>query len=123
MSSILFLVPALMALGQTDVAGGEVLSSAEVRRAINQLADDSFDVRQHATDELWSMGESAVPALERALQGDDAEVRLRARSVLERFRFGIFVDTPAAIGAESGGREDSDASDKKSGPVADEVRQ
>jgi tetratricopeptide (TPR) repeat protein len=85
-----------MALGQTDVAGGEVLSSAEVRRAINQLADDSFDVRQHATDELWSMGESAVPALERALQGDDAEVRLRARSVLERFRFGIFVDTPAA---------------------------
>ena len=65
--------------------------------AVEQLGDDRFDTRQRATETLWSAGDVARPLLERALGSDNAEVRLRARAILDRFTYGIYASTPADV--------------------------
>src|SRR5439155_26810498 len=69
----------------------------EIAKPIRQLGDDSFDVRQKATQFLWKTGRAAEPALRSALKTADPEVRARARSILERFKYGIYPDTPPHI--------------------------
>jgi len=70
---------------------------AAIRQAIQQLESGSFRERQKASDFLWSSGHSAKPALTKALQSEDREVVMRARRILEQFRWGIFPDTPAQL--------------------------
>jgi HEAT repeat protein len=51
---------------------------AELRRLVEQLGDDSFDVREQASQQLTAIGGPALPALARAAVSPDAEVRRRA---------------------------------------------
>ena len=69
----------------------------EIAAAIIQLGDDSFAVRQKATEWLWQAGPAAEPHLRAALKSTDPEVRTRAASVLDKLRFGLRPDTPPEI--------------------------
>jgi len=53
---------------------------------VRQLGDDDYAVREEATKKLVEMGEKAVSALEKALQSEDLEVRLRAGRALRAIR-------------------------------------
>ncbi|MGD0898279.1 MAG: hypothetical protein ABR915_10625 [Thermoguttaceae bacterium] len=69
-------------------------TAAEIERAVPQLGDPEYTVRERASQTLWEAGKAAEPALEKALQSSDCEVSYRARQILGRFRWGIFPDTP-----------------------------
>lgn len=68
-----------------------------IAEAIRRLGDDSYELREKATEYLWEARLAALPALEAALASDDPEVISRARRVLERSKYGIFPDTPDEI--------------------------
>jgi HEAT repeats/PQQ-like domain len=50
----------------------------DLRRLIDQLGDNSFDVRERASERLAQIGAPALPALTQAATAPDAEVRRRA---------------------------------------------
>lgn len=64
---------------------------------IKQLGDDSFAVREKASKQLWEAGRAAEPALQEAAQSKDVEVSRRARNLLDRFKWGIYADTPPKV--------------------------
>lgn len=70
-------------------------ANAAVEKAIGELSDASFSRRQQASRLLWEQGLAAEAALERAAASDDREMRLRARSILRDFRYGILPGVPA----------------------------
>jgi WD40 repeat protein len=55
----------------------------EIKRLVEQLASDSFQVREAAAKQLEEIGEPALAALARAKTSDDPEVRVRAQEVAE----------------------------------------
>lgn len=69
----------------------------EIAKAIRQLGDDDFQVREKASKFLWTAGKHAEAALQKAAQSEDVEVARRARALLEKFKYGIYADTPADI--------------------------
>jgi len=80
--------------GQTENNTGSLPGDEAICRAIVDLGDDRFSVRERASRFLWSQGEAAEPALKQALHSDDAEVAYRARRILNDFRYGIFPGLP-----------------------------
>lgn len=57
----------------------------QVARLIRDLDSDNFKMRDQATEELKELGETAAPALQKALQGTTSqEFRRRAEQLLER---------------------------------------
>jgi tetratricopeptide (TPR) repeat protein len=72
-------------------------TAEEIARAVKQLGDDDFDVREKASRLLWSAGQAAEPALRAAVKNGDAEVVLRANEILQTFRWGIYPNTPAEV--------------------------
>jgi len=90
----------VICLWTTIVFGDERTSapmSADIDRAILQLDDPSFSVRERASDFLWRAGSAAEAALERAMRSDSREVVVRARQVLKKIRLGITPDLPADV--------------------------
>lgn len=69
----------------------------DIVKAIGELGDDSFVVREQASQRLWSAGRVAEAALQAALKSTDPEVVRRARVILDRFEYGIYPDTPKNI--------------------------
>jgi hypothetical protein len=59
---------------------------ADVDGLISKLGDRDYAVREEATKKLVEMGEKAIPALEKALQSEDLEVRVRAGQALRAIR-------------------------------------
>jgi HEAT repeat protein len=55
----------------------------QVARLIRELGDDSYDVRQKATERLKGLGARAAPMLRPAANHPDVEVRQRAQALLE----------------------------------------
>jgi tetratricopeptide (TPR) repeat protein len=70
---------------------------AVLQQAIIDLGDGKIAVREQATQTLWKAGLAAEPLLKKALASDDAEVRFRAKSLLDRFQYGVFADTPVEV--------------------------
>ncbi|HZN34179.1 MAG TPA: HEAT repeat domain-containing protein [Pirellulaceae bacterium] len=91
---LFFLVSAPVAWGQAAAAPP---TAEEIAAAIGRLGDDSFDVRQKATEWLWQAGPAAETQLRAALKSTDPEVRTRAASVLDKIRFGLRPDTPPDV--------------------------
>ncbi|MGE3804024.1 MAG: hypothetical protein AB7K24_05050 [Gemmataceae bacterium] len=56
----------------------------EIEQLIAKLRSDNFGEREDATRALEKIGESAIPALKKALESDDIETRNRARRVLDQ---------------------------------------
>src|ERR1043165_5286591 len=65
--------------------------------ALNGLASPNFAVRERASAYLFAAGRAAEPALEKAQRSKDQEVVRRTRAILDKFRWGIYPDTPKAI--------------------------
>ncbi len=87
----------ILAIGQTVAGEPPTRSTVELDAAVDRLGSSKYDTRQQATELLWSTGEAAIPALERATQNKNPEVRSRATYVLENVRQGIAFDTPREI--------------------------
>jgi hypothetical protein len=77
----------------TDAAGlleflrGRVRADADLeklRALVKRLGDDSFEVREKATQDLIALGSPALPELRRASKDEDAEVAARARRCLDK---------------------------------------
>lgn len=85
----------------------------EIAAAVTHLGDDQYLAREAATDFLWRAGEGAEPALKQALESDDAEVRLRAGMVLERFRKGYYPDVSPESAALIGQYRSGDANQQR----------
>jgi hypothetical protein len=73
------LIPSLVFLAAAESAVAAEPTPAEIARAIKQLADDDFDVRERASDLLWKAGTAAESALREAMKTGDAETKARAR--------------------------------------------
>jgi tetratricopeptide (TPR) repeat protein len=69
----------------------------EIAQWIKQLGDDEFAVREKASELLWKAGRAAEAALEKVVKSGDPEVVRRARDLLDKFRWGIYPDTPKEI--------------------------
>src|SRR5262245_43894190 len=69
----------------------------QIARWVRELDDDSFDVRENASKQLWAAGRAAEPALKEAARSSSAEVRLRAQTILDKFKWGIYPDTPPEV--------------------------
>jgi hypothetical protein len=65
------------------VSAGDRSSAAHLNKLIDQLGDELFAVREEATNQLIRAGIEAKPLLLAALSSSDAEVRFRAKRVLE----------------------------------------
>lgn len=57
----------------------------QIVKLIKDLGDDSFPIRENASNELLKLGESIVPPLIQGRNTEDAEVRLRIDGLLEKF--------------------------------------
>jgi tetratricopeptide (TPR) repeat protein len=74
------------------------VSPAEIAKLIEQLGARDFAGREKASQRLWQAGRAAEPALRDAVKNaGDPEVARRAGKILERFRVGIYPDTPPKI--------------------------
>jgi tetratricopeptide (TPR) repeat protein len=71
----------------------------QIERWIQELGSDDADVRERAHQSLWKAGRTAEPALKAALKNPDPDVVLRAALLLNKFKWGIFPDTPADVAA------------------------
>lgn len=91
------LLPSLLVFAQADAPAAKGPSPDQIARAVKQLGDDSFSVRQRASKFLWEAGRVAEAALREAMESDDAEVVARAQRILQRFKYGIYPDTPQEI--------------------------
>ncbi len=91
------LLPSLLILWQGDQSGQTAPTAEEIGRAVEALAEESFEVRERASEFLWRAGPAAEPALQKALTSSDAEVAARAASILLQFRYGIYCDTPGEV--------------------------
>lgn len=69
----------------------------QIESAVRRLGDDRFEAREEASAFLWAAGVASEPPLREALHSDDPEVVTRAREILDRFKYGIFSDTPPAL--------------------------
>ena len=74
------------------------MTDTQISTAIAQLGADQYKDRESATEELFREGISIVPQLRVAAKvNDDAEIRARATMILERFKIGVFADTPPDV--------------------------
>ena len=76
--------PTLLGMPSTAAAqtSSRETSADRIARLVRQLGDDRYTTRLRAERELARIGEPAVPALARAVRSRSAEVRLRARRLL-----------------------------------------
>jgi predicted Zn-dependent protease len=89
------------------VAGGVLLFCAmvlavgaeppDLAKAVRDLGDNSFEVREKASAILRAAGRAAEPILAEATQSNDAEVVRRSKEILEDFQWGIYPDTPKQL--------------------------
>ena len=61
------------------------------------LGHDDFDKREKASKKLWEAGRLAEAALKEAYKSDDVEVKRRSGELLDKFKWGIYPDTPAKV--------------------------
>jgi len=67
---------------------------SQIEQWIRDLGDEDFRTRDKATRALRAAGERAEAALEKVANSEDPEVKRRALSILNKFRQGIYPDTP-----------------------------
>jgi hypothetical protein len=63
---------------------------------VKRLGDDQYALREKATRDLKALGPAALPALRRAAQDSDAEVKRRARDCLSSIETGLRPELVAA---------------------------
>ncbi len=89
--------PILLAQQSTQPKAPAKPTKEQIARLIAQLGNDDFEAREEATKKLWEAGDVAEPALQEAAKSDDAEVSRRAKDLLDKFKWGIYPNTPQAV--------------------------
>jgi hypothetical protein len=69
----------------------------QIAALIKQLGHDDFDKREEASKKLEEIGQPAEADLTEAAKSKDEEVRRRAGEILEKFKYGIYPDTPKKV--------------------------
>jgi tetratricopeptide (TPR) repeat protein len=72
-------------------------TAEQIARWVGQLGDNEFRLREAASRQLWGAGELAEAALREAARSEDIEVARRAKEILDKFKWGIYPDTPKEI--------------------------
>jgi tetratricopeptide (TPR) repeat protein len=72
-------------------------SAEEIARAVRDLGSPKFTLREKASALLWAAGQEGELALLRTLPKGDLEAVRRAQRILDKFRWGIYPDTPKEI--------------------------
>jgi regulator of sirC expression with transglutaminase-like and TPR domain len=83
------LLLAVVLLAPLAAGAQQPADEATIAQLIQQLDSDTFDVRERASRELERIGRPALPALEAATKHTSAEVRGRAKSLVEVLTSGI----------------------------------
>ena len=78
----------------TNKPAAPVLDAAGIERAIAELGHDEYAIREAASKKLWEAGAAAETALRKAITSPDAEIRQRAKLVLEKLELGLTPDMP-----------------------------
>lgn len=86
-----------LAISASTTLGVQNQSPAEIQKWIDELGDSDFSKRETAQKNLWAAGFRAEAALKTAAKGEDAEIRKRAIELLEKFKWGVYPDTPIAV--------------------------
>src|SRR5579864_6179281 len=90
-SLLLLLVCAATAGAQSSIpSSSQPAADPAVAHLVHQLNDPDPQVRERATNALWSRGPSVEPALRVAAEGGPPEVVRRAKSILRDFAFGLY---------------------------------
>jgi predicted Zn-dependent protease/Tfp pilus assembly protein PilF len=74
-----------------------VPSKEEIEKAIQNLGNSRFQVREQASKFLWEAGSVAEAALMKAAKSEDSEIATRASAILEKFEWGLYPDMPPKI--------------------------
>jgi tetratricopeptide (TPR) repeat protein len=85
----------LLVLGSVVLAAPP--SADEIKKAVEDLASPRFAVRERASKALWEAGAAAETALREAAKSKDEETAARARTILEKFDWGLYPDTPGPL--------------------------
>lgn len=85
-------VTSLLPAGPAPSPSGE-----EIARKVRELGDNRFTTREQASKYLWDAGRAAEPALREAVKSADPEVVRRSRELLDKFKWGIYPDTPKDV--------------------------
>lgn len=100
------------------IAAAEPPSPAQLDELVRQLGDKRFTVREQATKKLWQLGPGVETALKAAAKDADVEVAMRAKSLLDKFTWGIFFDTPQAVVTEIEHFRDGDSDARRRAAIA-----
>ncbi len=87
----------LALLGTLAAAGPARPKPEEIARKVKELGSDEFAVREEASRFLWQAGQAAEAALKEAAKSKDLEVQRRAQDILNKFKWGIYPQTPKNI--------------------------
>lgn len=104
MKNLLFLIlPAVLPLVATTAAQPDVTAAPTTVQQMNidalirDLMDENFQIREQASKELWEIGETALPALEKATKSSDPEQAFRARDLVHKIQLHITPGTDPAV--------------------------
>jgi len=84
-------------VGKEDTPAAPSPLSNDPAKLINQLASPIYLTRKNATETLWKMGTSALPALKKSLQGDHPEIAFRAKELILYISAGVLFDSPKEV--------------------------
>lgn len=80
-----------------SVYGFQDSKQVQIKKWMEELGDGDFKTRETAHKNLWKAGSDAEEQLKAALKAEDAEIRKRSLELLEKFKWGIYHDSPIAI--------------------------
>src|SRR5262249_52827188 len=88
-ATLTILAGCLVALAAAQEPKPATEPDRKIEQLIEQLGSSKFRVRETAAKELLALGKRAIPALRKALQSTDPDVRLRAQLLLNQIGNGI----------------------------------
>lgn len=96
--ALCLMLTVLLAGRQTRAESSEAGNhGSAIEQLATELGDESFAVRERAMDELWKLGERALPALRRVQAADDIEASERASELIGYISVGLLYDSPAEV--------------------------
>ena len=75
---------------------------ARIEKLIAQLGSDSFEEREEAEKQLDALGEDALPALQKATENADAEIRSRAERLIQALHNRLYGERLRLAGHSAG---------------------
>jgi hypothetical protein len=72
----------------------------KIKKLIEQLGDEGFQIREKAHEELIKIGKPALGLLKKALKSKDPEVIWRARNIISRIEIKLLDELPTQVKKE-----------------------